>query len=127
MSILDSIFGSQQSRGHWAWAGIQQQLHTRSFPQMGCSVCEAEGWIPASKPAPAMATCQQSPDAESTSDPDSAVDHLAFAMEDIQSASTHLTLATADSRVDRSVRKALDALRDALTAVEAEMEAWNGD
>ena len=58
MDFISSIFGSR-TQGHWAWAGIQQQLHTRSFPQMDCPVCEAEGWIPASKPAPAMATCQQ--------------------------------------------------------------------
>lgn len=125
MSILDSIFGSQQSRGHWAWAGIQQQLHTRSFPQMGCPVCKAEGWLPASKPAPAMATCQQAPDAESPAD--DALAYLALAVEETRAAIGHLELACADSRVDHSVRAALDALRDALTAIEAELEARHAE
>lgn len=59
-------------------------------------------------------------------DPDSTACYLALSAEDIRTAIGHLELACDDSRVDASVRRvALDALRDALTAVEAEMEANN--
>lgn len=120
MSILDALFGRQT--GHWAWAGIQQQFHTWQYPQVGCHVCEAEGWIPASKPP--MSACQEALEPESTSD--DAPAYLAMAAEEITCAIGHLELACDDSRVDASVRRvALDALRDALTAVEAELEANN--
>lgn len=123
MDFFSSIFSSRP-HGHWVWAGIQQQLHTRTLPQVGCSICEAEGWIPASKPP--MATCQQSPDAESA--PDDTPAYLAMAAEEVACAIRHLELACADSRVDASVRRAaLDALRDALTAIEAELEASNAE
>ena len=122
MSILDSIFGSQQSRGHWAWAGIQQQLHTRSLPQVGCPVCEAEGWIPASKPAPAMAACQQSPDAEST--PDDTPAYLALTLEHLDATIRNLSAACRDSRVDESLGEfTLDALRGIRAEIAAEVEA----
>ena len=149
MSILNSTFW-RLPRGHWAWAGIQQQFHTWQYPKVGCPVCEAEGWIPDTQPAPPhytaqhipesvgingemhsgyyhMELCQQPPDAPAP-DPDSTPAYLAMAGEEVTCAIRHLELACADSRVDASVRrKALGALRDALTAIEAEMEARNGD
>ncbi len=114
MSILDTIFGRQQAYGHWVWAGIQQQLHTRSLPQVGCRVCEAEGWIPA------MSACQEAPATESA--PDDTRCYLALAREDTQHAIRHM--ATMDT--DTFARQvALDALRDALTAIEAEMGVFD--
>lgn len=123
MSILNST-SWRLPRGHWAWAGIQQQFHTWQYPRVGCPACEAEGWIPASNPAP-MATCQQAPDAPNS---DSTPTHLHEAYMAVKRAITHLEAICRDSRIDVSVRhKALDALRDAQTAIEAECEAGHAD
>ena len=105
MSILDSIFGNTRKA---------IDANTTFAPLRISATPEAT-----------MAGCQQAPDAEST--PDDTPAYLAMAGEEVTCAIHHLELACADSRVDASVRKALDALRDALTAVEAEMEAVNGD
>lgn len=124
MSLLDSIFGHWDNEGFYSRSD-SGRLHTRMYPQRGCTVCAAEGWISASKPprsAPPLAVCQQAP--TPTPDPDSTMAYLALSAEEIRAAIGHLELVCGDSRVDCSVRRvALDALRDALTAVEAEMEA----
>lgn len=76
---------------------------------------------------PVVMFCQPTPadgyEYDPTSDPDSTACYLALAAEDTRAAIGHLQLACDDSRVDLSLRVALDALRDALTAIEAEMEA----
>ena len=106
MSILDSIFGNTRKA---------IDANTTFAPLRISATPEAT-----------MAGCQQAPDAEST--PDDTPAYLAMAGEEVTCAIHHLELACADSRVDASVRrKALGALRDALTAIEAEMEARNGD
>jgi len=114
MSILDVLFGRQQPYGHWAWAGIQQQLHTRTFPQVGCSACEAEGWIPASKPA--MSACQEAPEPDSTSA------DLARCVEALDIAVARLKAASRDPLIDQALGEfTLDALRGIRDAVEAEI------
>lgn len=75
---------------------------------------------PYGEPGPELLICQQpyAPNMDSTPA------HLHEAYMAVKRAITHLEAIQRDSRVDVSVRhKALDALRDAQTAIEAECEA----
>ena len=122
MDFFSSILGIKP-QGHWDnW----NRLHTWQYPQVGCPACEAEGWIPATQPAPPMATCQQAPDSEST--PDDTPAYLAMAVEDIERAIAHLSAACRDARVDESLGEfTLDALRGIRAEIAAEVEARHGD
>lgn len=116
MTIFDTLFGRPQVSGHWVWAGIQQQLHTRTFPQVGCRVCEAEGWIAPVTPAiPA-----RKPTRHPTPDPDAAKVLLSLAADDIQSAIDRITRATKD---DPRLDEALDIYRERLRGIRAALES----
>lgn len=137
MSILDSIFGHS---GHY----VGMVYHAPGEPHVGCPYCKQpprlsnashgyqptgpridprkvfEPGQPASGVQPPMATCQQSPDAESTPDADCAVAQMALAVGDLDSAIAHITAAEHDDKRLHEflavIRRALRGQRDALEA-----------
>ncbi len=115
MSILDVLFGRPGAQGHWDNSGFFGRLHTRSLPQVGCRVCEQEGWIPASPTKPPMIARTTN-----TPSPDATRDYLADARGKVVNAIADIRLATMDTDTF-ACQVALDALHDALTAIEAQM------